>query len=272
LAKVLVMETLKIRPIHLPPDTLDLTPQSQDRHNLPILAGPTPVKTDGDEPSEPAPFTPSTIRTDHGLAESARIAASPEPPEPVTPRISALDDLIGDPFPRSRYRPNSTCSFLKPGARFTGNQCSDKNEYEVVVELQNVDMAESFLCGYLSIRGLTREFPTLTTYFEGEMIGSKYSFITKHPEWGANEKVDVQHWARFAPYRPLQNTAKRSNFLLKNWTQREHIWMRWKEYFLVPDHRVTDLENASFDGFYYICFNQKTGLVQGTYYHYKSER
>ena len=252
------MESLKIRPVHLPPGALDLTPRPHGRR-LAIHAGPIPTKPAGDEP-----FTPS--------ADHESIVASPEPESVPAPRISPLDDLVGDPFPRSRYRPDSTCSFLKPGAKFTGNQCSDRNEYAVDVEVQHVDMTESFMCGYLSIRGLTREFPTLTTYFEGEMIGSKYSFVTKHPEWGATEKVDLQHWARFPPWRPLQNSAKRSGYQLKNWQQREYIWMRWKEYFLVPDHTVTDLENASFDGFYYICFNQRTGLIQGTYYHHKSER
>jgi hypothetical protein len=253
------MATLKIRQALLPPNLTSPPPQA--RRSLAILAGQAPIKPAGDEP-----FTPSAA-TDHDS-----IVASPEPEPVPAPRISPLDHLIGDPFPRSRFRSNSTCSFLKPGAKFTGNQCSDRNEYAVDVQVQHVDMAESFMCGYLSIRGLTREFPTLTTYFEGEMIGSKYSFFTKHPEWGATEKVDLQHWSRFPPWRPLHNSAKRPGYQLKNWQQREYIWMRWKEYFLVPDHTVTDLENASFDGFYYICFNQKTGAVHGTYYHHKSER
>jgi len=29
--------------------------------------------------------------------------------------------------------------------------------------------------------------------------------------------------------------------------------MRWKERFLVPDHRVQDINGASFAGFYYVC-------------------
>jgi len=31
------------------------------------------------------------------------------------------------------------------------------------------------------------------------------------------------------------------------------VFMRWKEKFLVPDHRVKDINGASFAGFYYIC-------------------
>lgn len=48
--------------------------------------------------------------------------------------------------------------------------------------------------------------------------------------------------------------------------------MRWKEYFLVPDHRVKQITGASFEGFYYICFNQVTGSVSGIYFHAKSEK
>ena len=45
--------------------------------------------------------------------------------------------------------------------------------------------------------GLTEDHPSLTTYFESEIIGSHYTFVTQHPEWGSTEKVDRQHWARF---------------------------------------------------------------------------
>ena len=48
--------------------------------------------------------------------------------------------------------------------------------------------------------------------------------------------------------------------------------MRWKEYFLVPDHRVREITGASFEGFYYICFNQVAGKVSGIYFHAKSEK
>lgn len=48
--------------------------------------------------------------------------------------------------------------------------------------------------------------------------------------------------------------------------------MRWKEHFLVPDHRVRTISGASFEGFYYICFNQIQGTVSGIYFHAKSEK
>lgn len=235
-----------------------LTNASTIKHSLAEVELSSPVECSKDN-GDSASIAETTV---------ARSIASPEPQE----ESSRYDHVLCDPFPITRFCPNSTSSYLRPGARFVGNQSSEKHEYEVIVELQNVNMAESFLCGYLSIRGLTDEYPTLTTYFEGEMIGTKYSFITKHPEWGATEKVDMQHWARFSPWRPYQRDAKKASFVLKNWTQKHHIWMRWKEYFLVPDHRVTDLATASFDGFYYICFNQISGHLIGTYYHHKSEK
>ncbi|KZF26383.1 hypothetical protein L228DRAFT_207002, partial [Xylona heveae TC161] len=161
---------------------------------------------------------------------------------------------------------------LRPGSKFHGSQQSDRQRYDVQVEIKHVDMNESFLCGYLRIQGLTEDHPTLTTYFEGEIIGTKYTFHTKHPEWGSNEKVDMQHWQRFPAFRPLAKQARRSDFTFKNFAQKENIFMRWKEYFLVPDHRVRTISGASFEGFYYICFNQVAGTVSGIYFHAKSEK
>jgi hypothetical protein len=122
------------------------------------------------------------------------------------------------------------------------------------------------------LSGLTDDHPTLTTFFEGEIIGPKHLFKTTHPSWGSSEKVDLQHWARFPAWRPLAKSAKSPSFTLKNYQQREHIFMRWKEYFLVPDHRVKTITGASFEGFYYICFNQCDGSVSGIYFHAKSEK
>jgi glucose-induced degradation protein 4 len=150
-------------------------------------------------------------------------------------------------------------------------------------------MRESFLCGYLRIQGwshsayillrilnwkpgLTADHPTLTTYFEGEIIGDHYGFITKHDDWGANVKVDLSHWAKFNAFRPYQKHARKGPVNINDAGQRENIFMRWKEHFLVPDHRVRTISGASFEGFYYICFNQVKGEVSGIYFHSKSEK
>jgi hypothetical protein len=163
-------------------------------------------------------------------------------------------------------------SFLRAGSKFRGTQQSDKQKYNVEVDIKNVNMAESELCGYLRIEGLTPEHATLTTYFEGEIIGPKYTFQTRHESWGATDKTDMQHWGRFPAWRPLAKQAKKPDFHYKNSAQRENLFMRWKESFLVPDHRVREISGASFEGFYYICFNQVTGNISGIYFHARSEK
>lgn len=120
--------------------------------------------------------------------------------------------------------------------------------------------------------GLTEDHPTLTTYFEGEIIGTRYSFFTEHDDWGANSKVDLSHWSKFEPFRPYQKQAKKGSVVIPDVAQKEFIFMRWKEHFLVPDHRVRTINGASFEGFYYICFNQVKGEVSGIYFHSKSEK
>lgn len=124
----------------------------------------------------------------------------------------------------------------------------------------------------IHVPGLTEDHPTLTTFFEGEMIGPKYSFQTRHEAWGATDKIDMHHWGKFDEWRPYAKHSKKPDFTIRNFAQRQHIFMRWKEYFLVPDHRVRTISGASFEGFYYICFNQVEGIVKGIYFHAKSEK
>ncbi|KAJ5902154.1 hypothetical protein N7495_002682 [Penicillium taxi] len=189
-----------------------------------------------------------------------------------SPVMPLKPSLLRYEFSNVRLLPNHTSSFLRSGSKFTGTQQSDSQMYNVDVEIKQVDMAESYLCGYLRIQGLTPDHPTLTTFFEGEIIGTKHTFITRNEEWGANERTDMHHWSRFPAWKPLAKQAKRADFTYRNFAQREHIFMRWKEYFLVPDHRVRTISGASFEGFYYICFNQIEGSVSGVYFHAKSER
>jgi hypothetical protein len=125
---------------------------------------------------------------------------------------------------------------------------------------------------FVILAGLTEDHPTLTTFFEGEIIGTKHTFKTRNESWGASEKTDMLHWARFPAWRPLAKQAKRSDFTYWDFAERDHIFMRWKEHFLVPDHRVRTISGASFEGFYYICFNQVEGTVSGIYFHAKSEK
>lgn len=214
---------------------------------------------------------------------------------------------MGYEYADPRVAPISPSTYLRPGSRFHGTQQSERQRYDVQVEIKHVDLRESFLCGYLRIQGwsspsspfhlafrpssvlqsspltpnplpgLTEDHPTLTTYFEGEIIGTKYGFNTQHPSWGASDKTDLSHWAKFQAFRPFQKQMKKgggsgSNVVIKDVANRENIFMRWKEHFLVPDHRVRTIHGASFEGFYYICFNQLRGEVSGIYFHSKSEK
>ncbi|MCJ1352182.1 MAG: hypothetical protein MMC33_002166 [Icmadophila ericetorum] len=211
--------------------------------------------------------SPMTIQAD---VKDGRDCSSPFRTPPV--RATSFLSSCNYEFSEVRQIPNHTSSFLRAGSKFQGTQTSDKQTYKVDVDIKHVDMDESFVCGYLRIEGLTEDHPTLTTYFEGEIVGPKYTFLTKHESWGATDKTDMQHWARFPAWRPLAKQAKKPDFHYKNTTQRENIFMRWKEYFLVPDHRVREILGASFEGFYYICFNQVVGSVSGIYFHAKSEK
>ncbi|OJI90803.1 hypothetical protein ASPTUDRAFT_186602 [Aspergillus tubingensis CBS 134.48] len=204
------------------------------------------------------------------LSPAAESSCSSGPVSPVTP--SSATSLLSYEFSNIRLLPNYSSSFLRPGSRFTGTQQSDSHVYSVDVEIKHVDMLESYLCGYLRIQGLTEDHPTLTTFFEGEIIGTKHTFKTRNEAWGATEKTDMQHWGRFPAWRSQAKQAKKPDFTFRNFAQREHLFMRWKEYFLVPDHRVRSISGASFEGFYYICFNQVEGTVAGIYFHAKSEK
>ncbi|KAK2772011.1 vesicle-mediated transporter vid24 [Colletotrichum kahawae] len=179
---------------------------------------------------------------------------------------------MGSEYSNMRIIPSSPSSFLRPGSKFRGTQQSERQVYDVQVEIKHVDLRESFLCGYLRIQGLTEDHPTLTTYFEGEIIGTKYGFTTNHESWGATDKIDLNHWAKFNAFRPFQKQARKGPVVIRDVAQRENIFMRWKEHFLVPDHRVRTISGASFEGFYYICFNQVKGEVSGIYFHSKSEK
>jgi hypothetical protein len=176
-----------------------------------------------------------------------------------------------------RLYPSITSSFLRPGAKFDGKQKNEKQSYNVNVTMQQVDMNNSFVCGYLRIQGLTEDHPSLTTYFEGQIIGPAHSFSTR--AWGATDSDDIEHWKKFPSFRTYfphysspGGLKKASNQIKKDYTQRDYIYMRWKEQFLVPNHKVTSLNGASFEGFYYICFNQKTGAIGGYYYHANSNK
>ena len=167
-------------------------------------------------------------------------------------KVRWFDPYKPDPLVElSRLRnPPKGRGCLYPGATFNGTQKSGRNSYDVTVRVVNVDLEASHLCGYLNIRGLTEDWPELTTYFDAEIIGDRYGFVTG--KWGATEADDLKHWARFPPFRPLRSALSKPG-LRFNHLNKPFVFMRWKEKFLVPDHRVRDINGASFAGFYYVC-------------------
>jgi hypothetical protein len=155
------------------------------------------------------------------------------------------------------------------GSQFKGYQQSKGNKYHVEVIVQYIDHDNDLLSGYLKIQGLTEEFPTLTTFFEGEIIGKKHSFLTR--KWDASEEVDRKHWGKFPSFQQFSKSFNSDSFDYKSLNSCNCIFMRWKELFLVPDHRITDINGASLAGFYYICLHLSSGTIDGFYYHRLSD-
>lgn len=75
----------------------------------------------------------------------------------------------------------------------------------------------------------------------------------------------------FKPFEPMCDIFTNDDFKY-DFQNKDVIFMRWKEHFLVPDHRVEGITGASFAGFYYICYNMSKGEIEGYYYHQSSEK
>jgi len=181
------------------------------------------------------------------------------------PAIRELDP----PCPANSVQPGVVLCPLYSGSKFAGYQKSKGNCYDVEVVLQNVDMNNSYLCGYLKIKGLTEEFPTLTTFFDGEIISKKHPFLTR--KWEADEEIDKKHWGKFLSFFPFSQRFNSDDFDYEELKKTDFVFMRWKEHFLVPDHSIKDITGASFAGFYYICFQKSVNTIEGYYYHRSSE-
>jgi hypothetical protein len=151
---------------------------------------------------------------------------------------------------------------LYPGSIFRGKQTSGRSSYEVEVRILDVDFASSTLSGYLSISHLTDTHPKLTTFFSGEIIGPTYGFLTGTKYYAqATEQDDLRHWSRFDRFHQVRGQLRRPGLTMNEMErvkpggdlrERGYVFMRWKERFLVPDHKVRDISGASFAGFYYL--------------------
>ncbi|XP_049601221.1 glucose-induced degradation protein 4 homolog isoform X1 [Syngnathus scovelli] len=206
------------------------------------------------------------------------------------------------PGPINGQQPGVATSLLYSGSQFRGYQKSKGNAYDVDVVLQHVTPEDAYLCGYLKISGLTevselkhladirtcdgyligghrgpvdpanlyfKEYPTLTTFFAGEIISRKRPFLTR--KWDADEDVDRKHWGKFQPFYKVAKSFNSDDFDYDALERSDYVFMRWKEQFLVPDHTIKDISGASFAGFYYICFQKSSATIEGYYYHRSSE-
>lgn len=206
------------------------------------------------------PMSPwATVPSLAAITAAATAAATPSSVKPA-----ALDEEEHPANPLLDVTRSSVKSqgrgCLYPGSIFRGTQNSGRSSYEVDIEIVNVDFNAYTLCGYLTISNLTDSHPQLTTFFDGEIIGPKYGFITGE-RFGATEHDDIRHWGRFEQFRrtstrqdvvreemlfrdPLQDTASGET----RPKEREFCFIRLKEKFLVPDHSVRDISGASFAG------------------------
>lgn len=172
------------------------------------------------------------------------------------------------------YSNHKQAGFIKTdlfnGSSFSGFQKSKHESYEVNVKIQHVDFENSYLCGYLCINHLTKSHPSLTTFFEGEIISKRYPFLTR--KWEATEAIDLDHWSKFEGFDSnLAKNFNRDSFNYNQLKESDYVFMRWKEHFLVPDHTIKHVEGASYAGFYYICYSKRSSHISGYYFHINSE-
>ncbi|KAF9993617.1 hypothetical protein BGZ80_003956 [Entomortierella chlamydospora] len=108
--------------------------------------------------------------------------------------------------------------------------------------------------------------PTRTSHL---YAGSRFRGKQKSGTVSYDVMVDIK--MRFKPFEPMIDTFASEKFKY-DFKDKDVIFMRWKEHFLVPDHRVEGINGASFAGFYYICYNKSTGEIDGYYFHRLSEK
>ncbi|KAJ2406487.1 hypothetical protein J3F80_003414 [Coemansia sp. RSA 2526] len=162
------------------------------------------------------------------------------------------------------------CHDLYSGSRFSGTQSNGTRSYIVTVSLKYVDMGVPELCGHFTICGLTSELPKLTTFFDAQIVGAGgHSFITN--QWDASIDTDRTHWDFFAAFRPYRNRFDSRDFAYRLTSSDRYVFMRWKERFVVPNYKLSRINGASYEGFYYACYDREEGSITGYYFHKDSD-
>ncbi|KZO97840.1 hypothetical protein CALVIDRAFT_479456 [Calocera viscosa TUFC12733] len=200
----------------------------------------TPPRTPSPQDTEDGSYPPHVVGT---IFEEPAASDVEQAPRVVLP------DLYTDITHIKRLSDGRGC--LYPGSVFSGTQRSGRNSYDVTVTIVDVSFTEATLTGYLLIHNLTPSHPHLTTLFTADIIGGPHhGFHTG--QWGATEEDDMTHWSRFRGFSALKKELRGPRGTVDS-RERNCVFMRWKERFLVPDHRVRDINGASFAGFYYVC-------------------
>ncbi|KAK4703812.1 glucose-induced degradation protein 4, partial [Phenoliferia sp. Uapishka_3] len=151
-----------------------------------------------------------------------------------------MDPLLS-PSLFSNLPPPSCRAALHSGSTWTGVQRSGRNSYKVKVTLDYVSIKDGVVNGLLEIHGLTPQLESLTTFFEGDIIGDSgpnSGFLTGR--WGATEKDDLKHWQRFAPFREVKNGLEK------------------------PNLNYCNIHGASYAGFYYLCLEFNPSISTST--------
>uniref|UniRef100_A0A915B2A8 Uncharacterized protein n=1 Tax=Parascaris univalens TaxID=6257 RepID=A0A915B2A8_PARUN len=174
------------------------------------------------------------------------------------------------PLPFGRPPSSLPRGYLFCGARFRGTQRSRNHRFDVEVVIQDVDLSEAYLYGTLHTKGLTAQLQELTTFFHGEIICEKHSFLTN--KWDADAEADLNHWHKFTGFREKYGNAITSkSFDYSKMLDDSVMYMRWKEHYLVDESSSREVTGASFAGFYYIALDEVKGEIMGFYYHRQSE-
>ncbi|VDL24654.1 unnamed protein product [Hymenolepis diminuta] len=189
--------------------------------------------------------------------------------------VSSWVDLGPCPF---LHKSTLSTSCIQIGAHFTGSQISRCKKYVVDVTFMAVDLSSKTLSGFIkvdktskdseSFENATNNGKSTTSYFNGEIISRKFPFVTG--KWGASIETDTNHWnelnvvARFPNY-------YRDDFDYSQLENFDHVYMRWKESFILPDS-TRNSEKKPSSGFYYVCLQKSTGELTGYFYNKSSER
>ena len=73
--------------------------------------------------------------------------------------------------------------------------------------VQEVNLDTGYVCGSMRAENVPQAKTPVVTFWEGDIIDNvNHSFITS--KWGADKKIDVKHWPRFAGFEPLRRQVQ----------------------------------------------------------------